>query len=170
MKKLLMIFMALICLSANCQTEIKGVANYFVNDRIGTRPDVGTEILIHKISESDTLHDVIQKHVSNQVSYNASLEIAKFSRDKEFLEGVKLKQQNYKGTQILVDSYIDGINQSTETIKITVDGDGNYSADVPPGFYEVISISKNKMNRILNKKVKVEKNKPTIVDFDFGRI
>lgn len=149
--------------------QIKGVVTYFFNDNFGSKPDVGTKILIHKKEVSDTLHDILKKHRTNEVIYLTYVELLKSMKTKDLMDKFNKAETNYKTTRLLADKYVSETEAEGSTLKLTVDGAGNYSYDLPIGYYEIIAVSKNSRSRIMNTKLNIEKNETKIVDFDFDR-
>lgn len=150
--------------------KVKGVVTYFFNEHIGTKADIGATILIHKKEESDTLHDILKKHKTNEVMYLSYLQISRSINSKAIIDKMTKSRSDYKSTELLAKNYISEIELNNSTIKLTADGSGNYSHDLPIGSYQIIVISKNSGYRINSRIIQIKKEEATIADFDFGRV
>lgn len=167
---LLFLFTTSILFSQN-KINVKGVVTYFYNENLGFKADIGTTIIFNKIQESDSLKSPISKYRYFEVLINAKNQIHKYSKPSELQkreynklkDSLKVYKESYK-------VYVDDLKTNSENIILTINGAGNYSVDIPVGYYEIIAISKNKYGRILNKHFKIASEKSIIIDFEFGRI
>lgn len=150
------------------EAELRGVVTYFFNDNFGHKPDVGSTILIHKISESNANNALLDKFRSSQVIYNTNVIMSEYINTEDFNQRYQKAKFEYELSEKKAKQYVKDVTSNSSTKTITVDGDGNYNLMLPNGIYEVIAISKNKNDRILYKLVELNGN--DIVDFSFEKI
>lgn len=170
-KILLMLIFATSVSFSQKKVNVKGVVTYFFNDNLGYKADTGTTIILNKIKESDSLKSPISNYRYFEISINANNLIYKYvpptDSQKEKYNLLKDSLEIYKERYKI---YIKNLEKNSDNIILTVDGIGNYSVEVPIGYYEIIAISKNRYGRILNKHIKITAEKPNIIDFEFDRI
>lgn len=182
MKKLLVLcIIGILCLSASAQQcKVQGIVQYYHNEYIGHKADLGAEVMFIKYSSThkipnkqkwETYQDLVEKWI--KAAY-----YRKYFSTAEACENAGFKLEDKETIQTL------GLELSVEKdkaiekglVKYTtiVNGSGMYEISVPYGIYYVLIKSKNRKlptvlehkNRYYMKRVNL--NSPTqIISFDF---
>jgi len=163
--------------------KITGVVTYFFNDNYGDKPDVGAEILIINISKipdfkyltvDSFYHANTYKNLYD--SYAAMSEIPDNISNELKEYGVDTKER-FDALDKRTDDELDKIRYEFNyyCIKLVVDGNGNFSSNVPPGKYYVYVQSNNRkghsrteiMGKIYCKKVVVKSGETSNLNAKF---
>lgn len=170
MKQFIISILILISTSGFAQAvgKIQGVVTYTTINSSSSRPDVGTKIMFKKISQNDTVNNILHKQGYYNVTYNSGREIYKVIKP----TATQLNKQNIKKDSLdfytaKSKEYIKNISKNDELPVLSVDGSGNYSFEIKPGFYEVIADSEASTNSIKYEIIEIKPNQTRVVNFDF---
>lgn len=181
-KKITLLIIAILGISsASAQTcNVQGIVQYFYNDYIGFRPDLGAEVLFIKYSSANkapnikkwnAYQDLFDKYFiyREYMAWHSEAESSKVSGfKKEYIDSLQTL-----GLELLEETLI---YEDKNMIKYStiVDASGKYSINIPYGTYYVLIKSKNRqfqtaleaINR--QRMFRVVLNSPTkIINYDF---
>jgi len=165
--------------------EVKGMVTYFFNDNYGYKPDIGSEVIIHKVNK-DSLHDVINEFQDVKSAIRLKKFYEKTGHKGKYYDDIVtsvLKKHNINEdkdynefcknviSHVLLSEYSNGV------IKLSVDGNGVFESELEDGFYEIIVKSKNRsslntaegLNKVLNKIIEVKNGDTVNVKFEFDK-
>jgi predicted nucleic acid-binding Zn-ribbon protein len=166
----------------NKNGSLTGVVTYFFNDNYGYKPDIGSKVIIHKTNKENSLNEqfsryrraktylsllsYLKKKDSNRVKYETELKKLGINSEEDFKA---LDKET--ATQLIGLSSV--IAKETETI--TVDGNGKYSINLTPGFYEVVIQSKGRNDitmtevrgKIKYETIEISPNEASTIDAKF---
>lgn len=182
MKKLFILcVVALIGLTANAQQcKVQGVVQYYHNEYIGHRADLGAEVMFIKYSSTykipnrqkwETYQDLVEKWIKAAYyhKYFGTVEACEHAgfklEDKETIQAL--------GLELAVEKN-DIIEKGLVKYTTLVDGSGMYNITLPYGIYYVLIKSKNReLPTVLEYEnryhmVRVDLKSPTaVISFDF---
>lgn len=171
MKKFLFILLLLSTFSFSQNVELKGVVTYFFNQNLGYKPDVGAKMYIHKIAEKDSIKSPVITLRSYELMVGMNEKMSQYSTPSaEEREKYKKNKDSLTFYRNEVDLYVSKLKNSKETIIVSADGAGNYNVNIPAGFYEIVSESKNRSGLYRVETIHVKEGRPNIVDFEFNII
>jgi hypothetical protein len=165
------------------KTSLSGVVTYYFNKNYGDKPDVGAIITINKI---ENLNENALESLYNKFDA-AKLKMAMLSnidkKDPKFTEYTD--ELNKLG--IYTQSDLDKLDMELATIlikrtskegvkNITVDGNGKYSIQLDPGYYEIFMTSKGRTalstteisGKVFVKNIQIKPNESNVLDHSFG--
>ena len=181
MKKIFILLFCCLCLTSKAQQcNVQGIIQYYYNDYIGYKPDIGAEVMFikysstHKIpnrSKWEKYQNLVDKwikfrYLRKHFNFNDALNKVGLNEcDKDTIQNLGVELANEKNNII-----------EKNLVKYTtiVDATGKYSITIPYGTYYILIKSRNRKfptvleyeNRYHMERVKL--NSPTqIVSFDF---
>ena len=182
MKRILLLFVILFAgITANAQQcKVQGIVQYYHNEYIGHKADMGAEVMFIKYSSTlkipnrqkwETYQDIVEK------SIKAAYYRKYFSKAEAFenagLTEEDLTKMQELGLELAVEKN-DAIEKGLVKYTTIVDGSGMYEISVPYGIYYVLIKSKNReYPSVLEYEnryhmVRVDLKSPTqIISFDF---
>ena len=126
------------------QGKLTGVVTYETT-RTGATPDFGSEVIIHR---SDIPVASAQDTIYRFINVKLLKKIYKLTNENEYLQKLKDANADTPEKFLIIDeqtvAYFLRTMKSPESIVVIADANGNYSADLKPGRYEVIFRSKNR--------------------------
>jgi hypothetical protein len=133
--------------------NLSGVVTYFFNDNYGDKPDVGAKVFVYKTTKEKSKKELFHKY-SDAYRYRLMLSYIK-KKDPRYAEYSKklddlgiISDEDFKELDKKVSAELfnftdmNFITDPDNSKSVTVDGNGNYSFQLEPGFYEVLFQSK----------------------------
>lgn len=182
MKRILLLFVILFAgITSNAQQcKVQGIVQYYHNEYIGHKADMGAEVMFIKYSSAlkipnrqkwETYQDIVEKSIK-AAYYHKYFGKAEAFENAGLAEEDLTKMQEL-GLELAVEKN-DAIEKGLVKYTTIVDGSGMYEISVPYGIYYVLIKSKNrKYPSVLEYEnryhmVRVDLKSPTqIISFDF---
>jgi hypothetical protein len=166
---------------------LSGVVTYYFNENFGYKPDIGAIVTVHKTTEMNSSKSKFDKY---QLAYLYMKHLSYLKKkDPDYQEyfnklkslGIETNDDFTKldneTASILIDITSIKVDLDRENTKqVTVDGAGNYSVELEPGFYEILFQSKGRerltktevRGKIDIQKVEIKPDERSTVDCKFS--
>ena len=165
------------------QERIYGVVTYFFNENLGNKPDVGAEIYVIDSEDIPNFNYATVDSFYNVSIYKSYKRMWTNPPTNKILGAIYNKAKQYDLDRKNINSLdrrasinMSQIIDSKDAIKTMVDGVGNYSIKVNPGFYYVCIRSKNRSDSYITEstgsikceKIVVGENEDGNLNCEFG--
>lgn len=135
--------------------ELKGIVTYFFNNNLGSKPDIGADVYINRLDNGGD--DFLYKHEYDTINTQENSEYGR-AVDKCMTGGLYTFQYKYfiqndpkYHSEELDNNASENLSKIKHdyknTVKTTVDGNGNYSVKLETGLYEIVFISKGRKGK-----------------------